>query len=189
RVFQRVKLGQERAIDALAGLVIGPEIIPEGLDDVVGGDTEVGGPLLDHLQHRMQQARDRAQGLVLAFVEAALAVEVAEQLIGAVQYMHDHQGARFRRRCGTGSRRGRRSLRALQSTPTQTGLLLRPEPAARYRTQLAALESSADCSARRGLLRCRSARASDLIAQRESTCTDVPAAARERSFGSILAHM
>jgi hypothetical protein len=89
-LLQRVELRRQGAIDPGPGLVVGPELVPERLDHVIGGDTEVGGALLDHLQHRMQQAGDRAQRLVLALVEAALAVEVAEQLVGAVQDMNDH---------------------------------------------------------------------------------------------------
>ena len=92
RLFQGMELRPERAIDAFAGLVVGPELVPERLDDVIGGDAEVGGALLDHLEHGVQQAGDGAEGLVLALVEAAQAVEMAEQLVGAVQDMDDHSG-------------------------------------------------------------------------------------------------
>src|SRR6266850_588059 len=40
---------------------------------------------LDHLEHGVQHPDDGAEGLVLALIEAALAVELAEQLVGAVE--------------------------------------------------------------------------------------------------------
>ena len=91
RLLQRLELGAERALDAGAGLVAGPEVVAERLDHVVGGDAEMGGAALDDLQHGVQHAGDRAEGLVLALVEAALAVEVAEQLVGAVDEVDDHR--------------------------------------------------------------------------------------------------
>ena len=50
-------------------------------------------PLLDHLQHRLQHADDGAERPVLALGEAAQAVEVAEQLVGAVDEVDDHSGS------------------------------------------------------------------------------------------------
>src|SRR6266571_6019159 len=45
------KLGPERWLDALPGLVRGPEIVAERLDHVIGCYADVRGSLLDHLQH------------------------------------------------------------------------------------------------------------------------------------------
>ena len=81
---------RKRALDAVAGLVVGPEVVAERLDHVVGGDAEVGGAALDHLEHGVQHAGHGAERLVLALVEAALPVEVAEQLVGAVDDVDQH---------------------------------------------------------------------------------------------------
>jgi hypothetical protein len=85
-----VKLRQECGLDAIPGLVAGPETIAEGLDDVIGGHPDVSSPGLDRLQHGMEYADHGAVGPVLALIEAAKAVEMAEQLVGAVQEMYDH---------------------------------------------------------------------------------------------------
>jgi len=47
-------------------------------------------PLLNHLQHRIQDADHRTEGPVLALVEATQAVKVAEQLVGPINEMDDH---------------------------------------------------------------------------------------------------
>ena len=80
----------KRRIDAVAGFVAGPQLVAKRFDDVIGRDADVRGAFLDHLQHRMQHAIDRAQRPVLALVEAAQAVEMTEQLVGAVDEMNDH---------------------------------------------------------------------------------------------------
>ena len=78
-------------LDALAGLVARPQVVAERLDDVIGGDADVRGALLDHLQHRVQHADHRAERPVLALVEAPQAVEVTEQLVRPVDEMDDHR--------------------------------------------------------------------------------------------------
>jgi len=57
---------------------------------VIGRNADVRCSLLDHLQQGLQHADNRAEGLVLAFVEAAQAVEVPEQLVGPVYNVNDH---------------------------------------------------------------------------------------------------
>jgi hypothetical protein len=84
RVLERLKLREQVWLDALARLVIGPEVIAEGLDHVIGSDADVCGAGLDHLQHRVQHPGNGAKRLVLALVEGALPVEMAEQLVGSV---------------------------------------------------------------------------------------------------------
>src|SRR3954454_11045867 len=85
-----MELLEEGTLDALASLVVWPELVPERLDHVVGRHAEVRRTTLDHLEHGVQHARDGAEWLVLALVEAALAVEVAEELVGTVDEMDDH---------------------------------------------------------------------------------------------------
>jgi hypothetical protein len=89
-LLQRMELREERRIDALAGLVAGPEAIAEGLDHVVGRDADMRDSALDHLQHAVHHADRRAQGLVLALREAAQAVEVPEEFVGSVDQVNQH---------------------------------------------------------------------------------------------------
>ena len=55
---------------------------------MVGRDADVRGALLDHLQHGVQHAHDRAERSVDSLVETARAVEVPEQLVRAVDEMN-----------------------------------------------------------------------------------------------------
>ena len=99
RILEREKLRVEHAIDSLARLVVRPELVAEGLDHVVGGHADMGRAGLDHLQHGVQHASNGAEWFVFSLVPAALAVEVAEKLVGAVDQVNDHFfwrfGARF----------------------------------------------------------------------------------------------
>jgi hypothetical protein len=88
--LERVKLRQQRFIDAIAGLVAGPQIVTKRLDHVIRGDAEMGGPALDHLEHGMQHTRHGPERFVVALVETSLPVEMPEQLIGPVDQMNDH---------------------------------------------------------------------------------------------------
>ena len=51
----------------------------------------MGGALLDHLQDAVEHTDHRAEGTVVSFGEAAQAVEMAEELVGAVDEMNDHE--------------------------------------------------------------------------------------------------
>src|SRR2546421_4043117 len=90
RILERMKLREQRRLDPLTRLVARPKAITEGLDDVIGRHTEMRRPLLDHLQHGMQHAVYGAEGSIVAFVEAAQTIEVAEQLVRPVNQMNDH---------------------------------------------------------------------------------------------------
>jgi hypothetical protein len=46
--------------------------------------------VVDHLENGLQHADDRAVGAVLAFVKPTQAVEMTEQLVGAVDEVNDH---------------------------------------------------------------------------------------------------
>jgi hypothetical protein len=88
--LERVELREQCGLDAVPCLIAGPETVAEGLDDVIGRDTDVSRSGLDHLQDGIQHADHGAEGPILALGEAAKAVEVAEQLVGAVYEMNDH---------------------------------------------------------------------------------------------------
>ena len=81
---------RKRGIDAGAGLVARPEVVAEGLDDVIGRDADVRRAGLEHLQHGVQHAGRGAERLTVAPAAAAAAVEMAEQLVGAVDEVDDH---------------------------------------------------------------------------------------------------
>src|SRR5205085_7208332 len=85
-----MKLREQRRLDPLTRLVARPKSITEGFDDVIGRHAEMRRPLLDHLQHGMQHAVYGAEGSIVAFVEAAQTIEVAEQLVRPVNQMNDH---------------------------------------------------------------------------------------------------
>src|SRR5262249_55561059 len=91
RLLERVELRPKRALDALPGLVAPPEVVAEGLDDVVRRDAEVRRAPLDHLRDRVEHARDRAHRPILPLRGAPGAVEVAEELVGPVEEMDDHR--------------------------------------------------------------------------------------------------
>src|SRR5262249_42958057 len=93
RVLERAELREERAIHALGRLVPGPQIVTEGLDDVVGGHAEVRRAALEHLRGRMKDARYRAEWRVHALGRPPRAVEVAEELVRAVDEVDDHAAA------------------------------------------------------------------------------------------------
>src|SRR5215467_3202951 len=71
---------------------------------MIGGHPKMSGALLDHLEHGIQHADDRAEGAILSLVEAARAVEVTEQLIGAIDQVDDHAGPTRPRSCHEHSR-------------------------------------------------------------------------------------
>ena len=97
RFLERLELREQRGLDALPGLVVGPEVVAERLDDVIGRHTDVSRSGLDHLQYRMQHAADGAEALILALAEMAPAVKLAEQLVRTVDEMNDHAAASGRR--------------------------------------------------------------------------------------------
>ncbi len=49
-------LGEDLRVHPLAGLVPGPHVVAEALDDVVGGDSDMGGAVLDERQRRADHA-------------------------------------------------------------------------------------------------------------------------------------
>ena len=49
--------------------------------------------MVDHLEHGLQHADDRAVRAVFAFGKPAQAVEVTEEFVGAVDEVNDHFGS------------------------------------------------------------------------------------------------
>jgi hypothetical protein len=73
-----VELSEECRLDALAGLVAGPDAVSKRLDDVIGRDTDVSRLLLEHLQQGLQHADHGTERPVLALVKTTQPVEVPE---------------------------------------------------------------------------------------------------------------
>src|SRR5262249_35509428 len=93
RIFHRLELREQQRIDSLAGLVPGPERVPEGLDDVIGGDAHVRGAALEHAEDRPDDPAHRSELRWRAPVEGRRGrEEVAEQLVRAVEQVDDHEG-------------------------------------------------------------------------------------------------
>ena len=90
RVFEDGELGEEGRFDSFAGLVSGPEIVAERLDDVVGGDADVGRALLEELQDREDDAPGRADVDPVGRSVLGHREVVAEQLVGAVDEVGLH---------------------------------------------------------------------------------------------------
>src|SRR5262249_45603011 len=90
-LLERLELTQEQRVDALAGLVAGPEVVAKGFDDVIRRHPEMRGAALEHAEHRGHDATDGAQLLRCGALERGRGrEEVAEQLVGAVDQMDVH---------------------------------------------------------------------------------------------------
>ena len=65
---------------------------PEGREALrrLARDADVRAAFLDRLQHGVQHAHHGSEGLVFAFVEPPLSVEMPEQLVRAVDQMDNH---------------------------------------------------------------------------------------------------
>ena len=127
-LLERLELRAQRAVDAGAGLVARPEVVAERLDDVVGRDADVRRSGLEHLQHGVQHAGRGAERLIVALAAAAAAVEVAEQLVGAVDEVDDHRGAEDGRPRPASPEIGRGRRRARQTGAGPQGLLRDRDP-------------------------------------------------------------
>jgi hypothetical protein len=96
-----MELCPQGRLDAVARLVARPQAVAERLDHMVGGHADVRLAALDELQHAVQHAHHRTEAPVFSLVESTLAVEVAKQLVGAVDQMdHDRAGVGERSRSG-----------------------------------------------------------------------------------------
>src|SRR5687768_9764511 len=86
-----MELREQCWLDAVACLVTRPDTVAKRLDDVIGGNADVSCSLLDHLQQRLQHADHGAERPVLTLGKATQPVEVTEQLVRAVDKVHDHE--------------------------------------------------------------------------------------------------
>ena len=89
RVFQRMKLRQQRAFDAGTRFVTRPKFIAKRFDDVIARDTHMSYAVLDHLHDRIENAGDGAERRI-GLVKTAQPIEVTKEFVGAVDEMNDH---------------------------------------------------------------------------------------------------
>ncbi len=90
RLLERPRLGPQVGVDALAGLVPGPQLVAEGLDNVIGRDPDMGGAVAQQLQDRTEHAPDGCHLVAGRVAMRRRAEEVAEQLVGPVDEVHLH---------------------------------------------------------------------------------------------------
>ena len=90
-VLQDRELALQVRVDALARLVGRPQLVSKRLDDVVGGDADVRGPLLEQRQHRAHHAPGGPHLLPVAVHVPRHGEEVAKQLVGAVDQVDVHR--------------------------------------------------------------------------------------------------
>src|SRR5688500_13232975 len=93
-VLQRMELGEQSTVNALPGLVARPESVPEGFDDMIGRDSNVRRPRLDHLQNRVENSDRRRVRRVDSLVEPSLTVEMPEELVSSVDEVNYHRDSR-----------------------------------------------------------------------------------------------
>lgn len=93
-VLAGVKLCVQCRLDTLPRLVAAPELVAKRFDDVVRGDADVRRSPLHHLRDRMQHARDSAH-VKIGALGSPQSVEVAKQLVRAVDEMNDHTDGRL----------------------------------------------------------------------------------------------
>ena len=94
-VLERLELRAKRRIDTLSRFVAVPKLVTKRLDDVIGGDADVRGAFVDHLQHGIEHADDGAESSILSVGEATQSVKMTEELVGSVDQMNDHGSSYF----------------------------------------------------------------------------------------------
>jgi hypothetical protein len=77
-------LREERRLDAFAGLVSIPKPVAKRLDNVIGSNADVRGPLGHHLQHGVKDSGHGAEPRGFTGPDAAQTVKVPEQLVRSV---------------------------------------------------------------------------------------------------------
>jgi hypothetical protein len=91
-VFEQRELRHQLGRDAGTCFVARPQLVPERLDHLVGGDAHVGRPLLEHHEQRAHDATHRGDLDALVVEVRRHREMVAEQLICPVHEMDLHCG-------------------------------------------------------------------------------------------------
>ena len=106
-VLEDRELHQQLGGHARTRLVARPQLVAERLDDLVGGHTDVGGPLLEHHEQRAHDAAHRGDLDAVVVEVRGHGEVVAEQLVCPVDEMDLHRGHDTPQ--GRGARAGRRT--------------------------------------------------------------------------------
>ena len=89
-LFQQRKLGEKIGFDAFTGLVTRPQSVTKRLDNVIGSNRHVSSAVLDHPQHRPEDASHRAYLMASGAIPCrGNRVVVPEQLVSTVDQMDD----------------------------------------------------------------------------------------------------
>ena len=92
RVLEPAELRQQQRVHAGARLVRRPHVVAERFDDVIGRDAEMGRAVLQHREHRLDDAAGRADlDAVAVEMSRPRRVVLAEDLIRPVDEMNDHR--------------------------------------------------------------------------------------------------
>jgi hypothetical protein len=92
RRLEDVELRAKRRIDAVSGLVTGPQVVAERLDDVISGHSNVSSAVGHHAEDRHDHATGGPYLAPVISLTRRLAVEVSEELVRAVDEMDIHGG-------------------------------------------------------------------------------------------------
>src|SRR6267378_4816228 len=86
-----MKLGEQGSLNSCARFVAWPQTVAKRFDDVIGGYGDVRRIVFDHLRNHVEDAGHGAERRI-SFLEAANAVKVTKEFVGAVDEMNDHGG-------------------------------------------------------------------------------------------------
>src|SRR2546430_1808781 len=84
-----MKLRRQWAFHSGTGFVSRPKIVAKRFDHMIGGDSDGGRAIFNHLGEGIQNAGNRAEWRI-SFMKPPQSVEVAEKFVGAVDEMNDH---------------------------------------------------------------------------------------------------
>src|SRR5882762_5592736 len=84
-----MKLGEQGSLNSCARFVAWPQTVAKRFDDVIGGYGDVRRIVFDHLRNHVEDAGHGAERRI-SFLEAANAVKVTKEFVGAVDEMNDH---------------------------------------------------------------------------------------------------
>src|SRR5207245_8107641 len=90
------ELCQQVGFDAFAGFVTWPQFVAKRFDNVIGRNSDVRGTVLDHAQHRREDASDRGYLPPIRIPCGRQCVIVPEQFVCAVDQMDVQSAAPLR---------------------------------------------------------------------------------------------
>src|SRR5882762_2924711 len=117
-----MKLGEQGSLNSCARFVAWPQTVAKRFDDVIGGYGDVRRIVFDHLRNHVEDAGHGAERRI-SFLEAANAVKVTKEFVGAVDEMNDH-GVRDQKSEVGGQRSEVGGRRSAQIVNRKSGIVL-----------------------------------------------------------------